>query len=317
LGLSIVKQLVEGQGGRIWVESKEDEGSSFKIQLSLQVESTFGERSKSFREGESDLATLQGRRLLLVEDNASNQLLVSRMLSSHEVEVDTADNGQEALRLIEPGRYDLILSDLNMPDMGGEELISWIRAQDESQIRELPVIVLTGETDINIRDRLNTMSVEGFLTKPIQPEVLLETLADLLGSREAASPNARPVQNEPLDLGSLYRVSRQNTKFVRDMIQIFLDLTPRALQQMWDALDECNWVNLRRTAHFIKSTFNTIGNQELFHLTLEVEKIATSDPQAIDLRKRLERIDAICQNLIPRLQKFLNTEMSLAAASKV
>lgn len=317
LGLSIVKHLVEGQGGRIWVESEEGKGSDFRIELSLKIPHASSGIEQA--ENQLDTSVLQAKKLLLVEDNPSNQMLISKLLETHGIQVLTADNGLEALEVLRHNLVDIILTDLNMPDMDGEELIRRIRLHDQTAITRLPIIMLSGATDLEVQNRLNNFNVNGFLAKPIQPEDLVQTIAEVLSQVASFSSISSHAKNldEPLDLGPLYRVSRQNPKFVRDMIKIYLDLTPRALEQMSEALKTQDWLYLNRTAHFIKSTFNTTGNQELFHLTLEIEELSKKQPDHLALQERFNRIEQICENLGPRLQNFLKTEMSSSAATKV
>ncbi|MEL7530704.1 MAG: response regulator [Bacteroidota bacterium] len=315
LGLSIVKHLVEGQGGQIWVESEAGQGSTFQINLNLRIAT----ETANIEEGAQavDISVLRSRKLLLVEDNPSNQMLISRLLEDKGMEVLSANNGLEALAILAKERVELVLSDINMPDMAGDELIAQMRAEANPSISKLPVLVFSGATDEALKQRLQSYKVNGFLAKPIQPAVLVEAIAKIFAAQPASKVSAKRVVEEPLDLGPLYRVSRQNPKFVGDMIQIFLDLTPRALKQMKEALNQQNWLNLQKTSHFIKSTFNTIGNQELFHLTLEIESITKQQPDSAKLQAKLARIEAIYLNLAPRLQKFLKTEMTPEAALKV
>ncbi|MEM6343570.1 MAG: response regulator [Bacteroidota bacterium] len=315
LGLSIVKHLVEGQGGKIWVESKEGQGSNFQISLSLKLaEKTPSAVPHSLQ---IDLSVLRSRKLLLVEDNPSNQMLISRLLAEYGLEVVMAKNGLKALSMLAQEAVELVLTDINMPDMGGDELIASMRNHAQEAIRDLPVLVFSGATDNDLKKRLQDFKVNGFLNKPIQPEVLIEAIAHVFESAAFAKPKKQSQPDECLDLGPLFRVSRQGSKFVRDMIQIFLELTPRAISQMKEALRNQNWLDLQKTSHFIKSTFNTTGNQELFQLAHEVEEIAKNRPEYALLQNKLNRIEEICLNLAPRLQNFLKTEMTPEAALKV
>ena len=128
-------------------------------------------------------AKLTGRRILLAEDVELNAEILSMLLQSRGMEVDPAENGRIAVEKFgghEPGHYDAILMDMHMPEMDGLEATRRIRAMDREDARRIPMIALTANASDEAVRRSLQAGLNAHLTKPVQPEVLFETLESLL-----------------------------------------------------------------------------------------------------------------------------------------
>ena len=128
-------------------------------------------------------AELTGRRILLAEDVELNAEILSMLLHSRGMEVDPAENGRIAVEKFgghEPGHYDAILMDMHMPEMDGLEATRRIRAMDREDARRIPMIALTANASDEAVRRSLQAGLNAHLTKPVQPEVLFETLESLL-----------------------------------------------------------------------------------------------------------------------------------------
>ena len=128
-------------------------------------------------------ARLTGRRILLAEDVELNAEILSMLLHSRGMEVDPAENGRIAVEKFgghEPGHYDAILMDMHMPEMDGLEATRRIRAMDREDARRIPMIALTANASDEAVRRSLQAGLNAHLTKPVQPEVLFETLESLL-----------------------------------------------------------------------------------------------------------------------------------------
>ena len=128
-------------------------------------------------------AELTGRRILLAEDVELNAEILSMLLQSRGMEVDPAENGRIAVEKFgghEPGHYDAILMDMHMPEMDGLEATRRIRAMDREDARRIPMIALTANASDEAVRRSLQAGLNAHLTKPVQPEVLFETLESLL-----------------------------------------------------------------------------------------------------------------------------------------
>jgi CheY-like chemotaxis protein len=119
-------------------------------------------------------------RILLVEDNLVNQRLASRLLEKQGHEVVVAANGRDALAVLEQERFDLVLMDVQMPEMDGIETTTAIRACEEGTGKRLPIIALTAQAMEGDRERCLAAGMDGYLSKPIQGHQLLQTVVDVI-----------------------------------------------------------------------------------------------------------------------------------------
>jgi len=183
LGLSIVKHLVEQHGGSVSAASDgEGMGSSFTVRLPLASGEIRAQRMHSPPRADSaplpemGLRDLGGLKVLLVDDEADARELISRILRDCGCSVQCAANAAEAVTLARTGQYDLLLSDIGMPDVDGFELLSRIRALGPGRGGALPAIALTAFA--RSEDRLRALE-SGFLdhvAKPIEPSELVATI---------------------------------------------------------------------------------------------------------------------------------------------
>ncbi len=180
LGLSISKQLVELMGGQIGVNSEPGKGSTFFFRLPMQLpdKDAYTEKHQDQQAANptapNDDNPLAGASILVVEDNHINQLLISKVLEAVQAKFDLASGGQQAIGMVMANRYDLILMDLNMPDMDGVETTTRIRATTEG--RNIPIIAMTGSVDVASRQACLDAGMNDHVSKPFKQSVLLETL---------------------------------------------------------------------------------------------------------------------------------------------
>jgi len=177
LGLSIAKGLAELMGGTITVKSKINEGSSFTVSLPLKVEEVAPAEEKHEAVDTSQLADTKAH-ILLVEDNATNQLVISQQLKALGLTCDTADNGVEGLKKWQSGGYDLVLSDCHMPEMDGFEMTHHIRRrEDKHKLIRTPIVAVTANALSGEAERCIAMDMDDYIAKPVRLDVMAETLS--------------------------------------------------------------------------------------------------------------------------------------------
>jgi PAS domain S-box-containing protein len=172
LGLAIIKNIVEQQGGKIEVESIEGEGSVFNVSLSFEKSSLTHELEPL----EEKLVSLRGGKVLYVEDVAVNQLLLEGFCNLWNVELDVVSSGREALEQVRKRRYDLILMDIQMPEMDGYETTRKIRTIQGDYYNKIPIVALSAEVSEDIKTKIYKSGMNGYLTKPIVPSELHATI---------------------------------------------------------------------------------------------------------------------------------------------
>lgn len=195
LGLAISKKLVEMYGGTITVESKVGKGSKFEVNLMLKkVDAGYVEDNPVLRQFEA--ANMEGARVLLAEDNEVNQMVAIQFLKKKGIEVDVALNGAEALDKIRSKEYDLVLMDLQMPEMDGYEAAKRIRAMSDPYFVEVPIVALTASTMSEVRKKVASSGMSDYISKPFSPEVLYQTLGKYLGASVVKKESTNGVEHE-------------------------------------------------------------------------------------------------------------------------
>jgi CheY-like chemotaxis protein len=118
--------------------------------------------------------------ILLVEDNPINQKVAARLLEKHGHTVVIARNGREALALLDGRAFDLVLMDVQMPEMDGLEATAAIRRREHGTGQRLPIVALTAQATTDDRARCFQVGMDGYLTKPVRTQVLLQALAEIM-----------------------------------------------------------------------------------------------------------------------------------------
>lgn len=185
LGMSISKSLVDMMEGEISVKSQLNQGSEFVVRLDFKVASP-DVVSLSDKKGKSlvvEPGMFAGKKILLVDDNNMNQLIVLHMLKDSGVKIDTAVNGLEACQILESNPscdYDAILMDVQMPVMDGYAATRRIRSSENSRLVQIPIIAMTADVFEEDRDKAFAIGMSGHIAKPINCDLLIQVLKEFL-----------------------------------------------------------------------------------------------------------------------------------------
>ena len=180
LGLSISKALISSMEGYISVESVLDEGSTFSFFIPM-IEAENLDHIEDISLGKIDLNKPLDAKVLLVEDNKTNQMLMNIILRDIELDVDLAENGLEAVEMFQKNKYDIILMDENMPKMSGVEATHAILdIEEEKGLEHTPIIALTANALATDRARFLNAGMDEFVSKPIDHEVFIRVLHSFL-----------------------------------------------------------------------------------------------------------------------------------------
>jgi signal transduction histidine kinase/BarA-like signal transduction histidine kinase len=180
LGLAICSQIVELMHGSIGVESEPGEGSAFwfKIPLKQEKSDLYANENPDSLIDDDVQKKFKEMKILVVEDDKMNQLVVQKFLEKEGLSVDIAETGREAIKAIESTEYGVVLMDVQMPDMGGYEATEIIREKENGTGRHVPIIMLTASAMAEDREQSIDAGADDFITKPIDKTRLINAILE-------------------------------------------------------------------------------------------------------------------------------------------
>jgi PAS domain S-box-containing protein len=178
LGLAICTKLLNFQGSELKVKSTMGKGSTFYFDLNFSIPDENQQIKQDKRSDKSETQKLRGVKVLLVEDNLVNRQVMKRFFDAWESEYQMADSGEKALDLLNDYQPDVILMDIQMPDMDGYETSRKIREKGDSFSKKVPIIALTASSMMDTRDKLQDAGIDSIIEKPFSPEKLYRCLSD-------------------------------------------------------------------------------------------------------------------------------------------
>ena len=182
LGLAITKRFVDLQNGLIEVHSEPNQGTSFRLFLPFKFIEEKIVQAKNDK-GELTFDHLAGNKILIVEDNKINQIVVAKILRKLGIEAVTVDNGREGVEIFKKHNFDLILMDIQMPILDGYRATAEIRNFKDPQKRDIPIIALTASAFLSEKEKAKLFGMNDHIGKPFGPEELLEKISNALAAK--------------------------------------------------------------------------------------------------------------------------------------
>jgi len=306
LGLAIVKQLVEAQNGTIRVESKVGEGSTFSFTLDFQ---------KTNEEAASDLVIvdpdveIKNIKVLVAEDIALNQLLMKTILDDFGFERDIADNGKIAIEKLQTTDYDIILMDLQMPEMNGFEATAYIRKTMNSNI---PIIALTADVTTVDLAKCRAVGMNDYIAKPVDERVLYNKIISLVKKPVPVIENKDRVKTHGqrikcIDMEYLARRTKSNPTLMMEMISLYLEQTPQLITAMKQGLHDKDWNCLYSAVHKMIPSFAIMGiSTDFENIAKKVQEFATTQKQSEDIPELVLQLESICEQACEELEVEFN-----------
>lgn len=255
LGLSICQRLVQLMGGSIRVESSVGEGSRFTF--TIRTSRPQKETSTTEVAAREMTVPLRPLKVLLAEDNAVNQAVARRILEKRGHRVSIAPNGAWAVQLSETESFDVILMDVQMPEMDGLEATRRIRKREAANgLPRIPIIAVTAHAMKSDRETCLAAGMDGYITKPIQAALLLKELAGIDGGHAAAQTHSNDPSKDShmINRSELMERVGDDQALLDELASLFLADSPALMKQIREAIDQGNAADLATAAHTLKGS---------------------------------------------------------------
>jgi CheY-like chemotaxis protein/HPt (histidine-containing phosphotransfer) domain-containing protein len=270
LGLAITKELVELMDGQIVIKSAKGFGTevqlTFKFPLGAIIEDTL-------QQGQNPAIQSNRISILLVEDNELNRLVAIQVLIGMQAEVTEAHNGLQAVEMLKKQPFDLILMDLQMPEMDGITATEIIRKQLHVKT---PIIALTANAFKSEVDRCMDIGMNDYIVKPFEERTLLDIIKRNLPTSkiEKSTANENPVVSSSIEynLSALKQLSKGNESFVHRMLQLFVDTMPENINAINSAMEKNEKEQAKMVFHKIKPSLSHLGATTIFEEVKNLEK---------------------------------------------
>ena len=303
LGLTISKQLVELQGGKISVSSELNVGTTFTFVIPYTPGSNediiVSEMDVLSFKAKKTVRSLAGMRVLLVEDNDINRMYAATILKKWHCEIDEAENGQIALEKLRKQDYELILMDIHMPILDGIEAARSIRTSFAKPKSEVPIIAFTANALKGDKDKYLDAGMNAYISKPFMPDELFHIMAKFYKPGE--NSNGPSASETITDLTYLRKMSSNDESFVQEMVNSFIEKTPEIIEQINQANEDEDWQEVANLAHKLKPNLAFMGMDSLKNLILEIETNAKNKENIEEIRDMIERLTSTVNEAIEEL----------------
>jgi len=310
LGLAIVRQLVEAQDGTITVESKLNEGSSFGFVMDFLKTKADADLDDALIELDSDINNIK---VLVVEDIALNQLLMRTLLDEFGFQCEIAANGKIAIEKLESKTFDVILMDLQMPEMNGFEATDYIRNEMKSSI---PIIALTADVTTVDLAKCKEVGMNDYIAKPVDEKLLYSKIVGEYKKAMLVNGNIGNNGNNGHDVGFpdskvlkytdlhyLMTRTKSNPVLMMEMISLYIEQTPPLISVMKKSWKEKDWSSLYAAVHKIIPSFAIMGiNADYENMAKKIQDFAKNQQQSDGIYALVLQIDTVCTQACVELE---------------
>jgi PAS domain S-box-containing protein len=306
LGLAIVKQLVEPQHGTISVKSKIDVGSTFSFILPFQKTKADVEIVPQLVELDPGITNIK---VLVVEDIALNQLLMRTLLDEFGFECEIATNGKIAIEMLQAKSYDIILMDLQMPEMNGFETTEYIRHTMNSLV---PIIALTADVTTADLAKCKAVGMNDYIAKPVDDRLLYSKIVGFVKTPIPLIENIVIHTHENIkvkctNMDFLKQHTKSDKALLCEMISLYLEQTPPLIKTMRQGLITKDWNLIYTTVHKLIPSFSIVGiSSEFESMAKKVQDYAGNQQQVDKISDLVTQIESICNQACVELEEEFN-----------
>jgi CheY-like chemotaxis protein/HPt (histidine-containing phosphotransfer) domain-containing protein len=308
LGLAIVKQLVEILDGRIHVRSKVGQGSTFTIELPFKKyeDTVHTKQSDELHEQQPLIGTF---RVLLAEDHPMNQIVAKKHLENEwdNVEVVIANNGREAIEKLQEQSFDLILMDIQMPEMDGYEATQYIRNYFDPPKRNIPILAMTAHAYISKDEKYKEYGMDDYVLKPFDPKQFFAKVSHYItkytGEKEQPTIEKMEEVYKYIDLGYMELMSDGDIEMKATMLSLLFEDPVLEMDKMAVLAEEGDWDELKKVSHKMKSTLSFVGNEQLTALNKDIEQSALSKENTEEIPNLIAQLKELFSKALVELKR--------------
>jgi PAS domain S-box-containing protein len=304
LGLAIVKQLVEKQNGEIKVESKINEGSVFSFRLTFKKNVNDLKNNTIEPEIEKEII---GVKVLVVEDIELNQLLMKTLLEEFKFESEIASNGKIAIQKLAKQTFDVILMDLQMPEMNGFEATKYIRNILKLNV---PIIALTADVTTVDLEKCKAVGMNDFIAKPVDENILYAKIIEIIKNvnkiEEIMKKEELIVQASCINLSYLLEKTKSNPKLMAEMIKVYLEQTPLLIAAMKKGYEKNDWALVKSAAHKMIPSFSIVGIDNSFEeMARKIQEFSEQQELSDKISDMVTQLENVCLQACKELEQEL------------
>jgi CheY-like chemotaxis protein len=258
---------------------------------------------------EINYRSLGKRKILVAEDTSVNQFLVRRIIEGWGLEVDIANNGQEALSMVQQGEYDLVLMDIQMPVMDGIEATRHIRQLPQSIKASIPIVALTANFLKGDREKYRAAGMNDFLPKPFNESALFVVVSNNLQQqgvpikqKVVIKESSSSSNGKIYDLTSLRGMSGGDEAFVNKLVQLYITLSSESMLLMREELKKARYEEVGKLAHKMKAPAGTMRISAVKGIICSIVDLPLQDAPA-KMPELVDQLDKEMQCCLDQLRK--------------
>jgi signal transduction histidine kinase/DNA-binding response OmpR family regulator len=259
------------------------------------------------------IASQRRLQVLVAEDSVVNQMLAIRLLERRGHQVVVANTGRQVLEALNTQSFDVVLMDVQMPEMDGLKTTASIREQEQTTGRHLPIIAMTAHVMPGDRERCLEAGMDDYIAKPIQAELLFATLARLLPDVASTTPAASPPDDVPVtalfDQAATLRRIDGDRELLQEIVPLFQEACAEMLDDIDHALEKQDAVRLRQSAHTLKGEASNFGATATVAAATQLEMMGR-DEDFTRAHAAYADLENALARLIPALIAFAKEEES-------
>ena len=307
LGLVISKNLITKMNGDIKIESELGKGTNFYItaEFGYSTEEDFKIIKNETTENENFEKKLN---ILLAEDQKINQELINEILLKYNFKIDIANNGKEAVEKANENIYDLILMDLQMPEMDGYEATAIIR--NKYSIEELPIIAITAHAFENIKKECIEKGMNDYISKPIAAQELIRKIKKniikeikILGIKENDEIKSE-IKLKEINFEEAIKIVNGNKELLKSLIKEFIDTHKEFIKTNQKNIEEKKYEELKKEIHALKGISGNLRMENIFHISQKIE-LAITENNKIEINKYFEELEKSFNRLYKEIEALL------------